>query len=101
MYATVKHSGGRARIVGVGMASLLTLGAGWVFTYGMIRDYIAPDRDTTTLIMIPPEKLQEVKPVEEKKEIKIEKVVEAPPLIVPDVPVVVDVPPPPPSPARC
>ncbi len=98
MYATHPHTGSRARLFGVVTSAAMLVGAGYMFTYGMIQDYIAPPPEPTELVIITPETPQEVLPLPEIKEVKADlpppPELTAPPVeFVPDIPPVIVAPP--------
>ncbi|MDP3740141.1 MAG: energy transducer TonB [Hyphomonadaceae bacterium] len=98
MYATHPHTGSRARLFGVVSSAVMLVGAGYMFSYGMIQDYIAPPPDPTELVIITPETPQEVLPLPEIKEVKADlpppPQLTAPPVeFVPDIPPVIVAPP--------
>jgi TonB family protein len=96
MYATPQHPGSRSRLFGIVTSAVMLAGAGYMFSHGMIQDYIAP-LEPTELVILTQEKPQEVLPLPKVKEIEVDipKPVEltAPPIeFVPDVAPVITAP---------
>ncbi len=92
MYSATQHAGGSTRLVGLAMTGLMVAGAGWVFGNALIREYVIPP-PPTELVIIAPEKPQEVLPLPPEPEVKEVKLAEPPPLVAPpELPVVVEEP---------
>lgn len=93
MYSTVQHAGRSTRVVGIAMTALMVAGAGWVFGNALIRDYVMPPPPATELVILAPEKPQEVLPLPEPPKVEEVKIAEPPPLVAPpELPVVVEEP---------
>lgn len=93
MYATHPHTGSPARLFGIVTSAVMLVGAGYMFSNAMIQEYITPPAPTE-LVIITPEKPQEVLPLPEIKEVKAETPpppeLTAPPVeFVPDIPPVI------------
>jgi len=94
MYATPKTSKGGARAAGVITSAAMLLAGGYIFTYGMIRQYVAPAPDPTELVILEQQKPQEVLPLPEVKTVELDTPpppeLTAPPIeFVPDIPPVI------------
>lgn len=91
MYATPQHPGSRSRLFGVAASAVMLVGAGYMFSHGMIQDYITPP-EPTELVILTQEKPQEVLPLPEIKEISAD-LPPPPELLAPPVEFVPDIPP--------
>lgn len=93
MYATVQRPRSATRLTGIIAAVVMTLGAGYVFTEGMRRDFVDMIEHRSELVMIAPEEEVLPLPVEKEepiKEVKLERpelVAPPNPPIIPEMPV--------------
>ncbi len=87
MYGAVKQPGGRARTIGLVSAAVLTFGAYYGFSTGLVQHFVPMIEKKMEVFILTPEKPIEIKPVEKPKEIKID--VPAPDLVAPpELPVI-------------